>query len=49
MSYGKPICNKNCGVLLLMMHKLQENISPTLKYNLLDSIRELKVQGKPMN
>ena len=41
--------NKSCDVLLLMMQKLQENISPTVDYNLLESIGDLQVQRKQMD
>lgn len=46
MSCRKLISNRSCGILPLMMQKLQKTISPSLDYNLLESIRDLQVQSK---
>lgn len=49
VSYRKPTTNRSCGVFLLRIKKLQENITPTLNHNFLESIQDLKLQGKQMN
>ena len=50
MYYRKLTSNKICGVLLLpRRRKLQENVCPTLNRNFLESIRDLKLQGKQIN